>query len=39
VLVTSEGTGWPLWLFWTGLALAVAAGFGYLIRAWTYVRA
>ena len=39
VLVTSEGTEWPLWLFWTGLALAVAAGFGYLIRAWKYVRA
>jgi CDP-diacylglycerol---glycerol-3-phosphate 3-phosphatidyltransferase len=39
VLVTSEGTEWPLWLFWTGLALAVAAGFGYLIRAWRYVRA
>jgi CDP-diacylglycerol--glycerol-3-phosphate 3-phosphatidyltransferase len=29
VLVTHEGTRWPLWLFWTGLALAVVAGFGY----------
>jgi CDP-diacylglycerol--glycerol-3-phosphate 3-phosphatidyltransferase len=38
VLVTSEGTEWPLWLFWAGLALAVAAGFGYLVRAWRYVR-
>jgi CDP-diacylglycerol---glycerol-3-phosphate 3-phosphatidyltransferase len=39
VLVTSEGTEWPLWLFWAGLALAVAAGLGYLVRAWRYVRA
>ncbi len=39
VLATSEGTEWPLWLFWAGLALAVAAGFGYLARAWRYVRA
>ena len=38
VLVTSEGTEWPLWVFWTGLALAVAAGVGYLARAWRYVR-
>jgi hypothetical protein len=37
--VTSEGTEWPLWLFWAGLALAVAAGLGYLVRAWRYVRA
>jgi CDP-diacylglycerol--glycerol-3-phosphate 3-phosphatidyltransferase len=39
VLVTPEGTDWPLWLFWAGLALAVAAGIGYLARAWRYVRA
>jgi CDP-diacylglycerol--glycerol-3-phosphate 3-phosphatidyltransferase len=38
VLVTREGTEWPLWLFWTGLALAVAAGVGYLIRASRYLR-
>jgi CDP-diacylglycerol---glycerol-3-phosphate 3-phosphatidyltransferase len=38
VLVTSEGTAWPLWLFWTGLALAIAAGCGYLVQAWRYLR-
>ncbi len=38
VLVTREGTEWPLWLFWTGLALAVAAGVGYLVRASRYLR-
>jgi CDP-diacylglycerol--glycerol-3-phosphate 3-phosphatidyltransferase len=38
VLVTSEGTQWPLWLFWSGLALAAAAGVGYLASAWRYVR-
>ena len=26
VMVTREGTHWPLWIFWTGLALALAAG-------------
>jgi CDP-diacylglycerol--glycerol-3-phosphate 3-phosphatidyltransferase len=39
VLVTPEGTDWPLWLFWTGLALALAAGLAYVVRAWRYVRA
>jgi CDP-diacylglycerol--glycerol-3-phosphate 3-phosphatidyltransferase len=39
VLVTSEGTAWPLWLFWTGVALAVAAGLGYVGRAWRYLQA
>jgi CDP-diacylglycerol--glycerol-3-phosphate 3-phosphatidyltransferase len=33
VLVTDEGTGWPLWLFWVGLGLAVAAGVLYVARA------
>ena len=33
VLITEEGTEWPLWLFWTGLALAVAAGLAYAPRA------
>jgi CDP-diacylglycerol--glycerol-3-phosphate 3-phosphatidyltransferase len=33
VLVTNDGTSWPLWLFWTGLALAVAAGLDYVVRA------
>ena len=26
ILVTDEGTDWPLWLFWSGVALAVARG-------------
>ena len=29
VMVTHEGTEWPLWFFWTGLALALAAGAQY----------
>jgi CDP-diacylglycerol--glycerol-3-phosphate 3-phosphatidyltransferase len=33
VLITEEGTDWPLWLFWTGLGLAVAAGLAYAPRA------
>jgi CDP-diacylglycerol--glycerol-3-phosphate 3-phosphatidyltransferase len=32
-LATTEGTDWPLWLFWAGLALAVAAGVQYLVEA------
>jgi len=28
-IVTGDGTSWPLWLFWTGLALAVAAAVFY----------
>ena len=33
VLITEEGTDWPLWLFWTGLGLAVAAGLASAPRA------
>lgn len=29
VLATPDGTGWPLWIFWTGLGLAVVAGVQY----------
>ena len=32
-ILTPEGTEWPLWLFWTGLALALAAGAGYVVTA------
>jgi CDP-diacylglycerol--glycerol-3-phosphate 3-phosphatidyltransferase len=33
VLVTEEGTGWPLALLWAGVALALAAGAQYVLRA------
>jgi CDP-diacylglycerol--glycerol-3-phosphate 3-phosphatidyltransferase len=33
VMVTHEGTEWPLWLFWTGLGLALAAGALYVYSA------
>ena len=33
VMVTREGTDWPLWLFWGGVALAVAAGALYVTKA------
>jgi CDP-diacylglycerol--glycerol-3-phosphate 3-phosphatidyltransferase len=33
VLVTRDGTGWPLWIFWAGLALAAVALAGYLLKA------
>jgi CDP-diacylglycerol--glycerol-3-phosphate 3-phosphatidyltransferase len=33
VMVTRESTDWPLWIFWTGFALAVVALAGYLLKA------
>jgi CDP-diacylglycerol--glycerol-3-phosphate 3-phosphatidyltransferase len=33
VMVTREGTEWPLWIFWTGVALAAVALVGYLLKA------
>jgi CDP-diacylglycerol--glycerol-3-phosphate 3-phosphatidyltransferase len=33
VLVTAEGTSWPLVVLWIGIALGIAAGVGYLLRA------
>jgi CDP-diacylglycerol--glycerol-3-phosphate 3-phosphatidyltransferase len=33
VLVTEEGTGWPLVLLWLGIALAIGASLQYLRRA------
>jgi CDP-diacylglycerol--glycerol-3-phosphate 3-phosphatidyltransferase len=33
VMVTREGTKWPLWIFWAGFALAVVAVVGYLVKA------
>jgi CDP-diacylglycerol--glycerol-3-phosphate 3-phosphatidyltransferase len=38
VMVTEEGTAWPLWIFWTGVVLALAAGVLYLRSAWQVMR-
>jgi CDP-diacylglycerol--glycerol-3-phosphate 3-phosphatidyltransferase len=39
VLVTDPGTDWPLALFWSGVALAVAAGILYGVTVWRAIRA
>ena len=33
VMVTHDGTDWPLWIFWAGFALAAVALVGYLVKA------
>jgi CDP-diacylglycerol--glycerol-3-phosphate 3-phosphatidyltransferase len=33
VMVTHEGTDWPLWIFWAGVALAAVALVGYVLKA------
>jgi CDP-diacylglycerol--glycerol-3-phosphate 3-phosphatidyltransferase len=33
LIVTSESTEWPLWLFWFALGLAVLAGAQYVVKA------
>jgi CDP-diacylglycerol--glycerol-3-phosphate 3-phosphatidyltransferase len=33
VLATPKGTDWPLWIFWAGFVLAVAALVGYALKA------
>jgi CDP-diacylglycerol--glycerol-3-phosphate 3-phosphatidyltransferase len=38
VLVTAEGTTWPLALLWIGIALSLAAGVQYALRAWRQIR-
>lgn len=38
VLVTAEGTAWPLVLVWIGVALALLAGLQYMARALAVVR-
>ena len=38
VLVTQEGTGWPLVLLWIGIALSLGAGAQYALAAWRDVR-
>lgn len=39
VLATHKGTDWPLWLFWTGLGLAIGAAAVYAAAAWRAIRA
>jgi CDP-diacylglycerol--glycerol-3-phosphate 3-phosphatidyltransferase len=39
LMVTSPSTEWPLWLFWSGVVLAVAAAAGYVRTAWKVTRA
>jgi len=39
VMITHEGTSWPLWLFWIGLALALVAGAQYVYTALKGARA
>ena len=39
VLVTEEGTTWPLVLLWIGIALSLGAGAQYGLRAWRHMRA
>jgi CDP-diacylglycerol--glycerol-3-phosphate 3-phosphatidyltransferase len=38
VMVTPDGTTWPLWIFWIGVALALAAGALYLSSALRTIR-
>ena len=38
VLVTHKGTDWPLWVFWAGLGLAVAAAVAYVASAAKAIR-
>jgi len=38
VLVTPDGTRWPLWVFWVGVALSVAAAVPYAASAWRVIR-
>src|SRR5829696_8516858 len=38
ILITTEGADWPLVLFWSGVALAVAAGVLYGVTVWRSVK-
>jgi len=38
VLVTHEGDRWPLWIFWSGVALALVAAVLYAVSAWKVIR-
>src|SRR4051812_29682483 len=37
-IVTPDSTSWPLWLFWIGIAGAIAAAMFYVRDAWKEVR-
>jgi CDP-diacylglycerol--glycerol-3-phosphate 3-phosphatidyltransferase len=39
VMVTHDGARWPLWIFWTGVAIALAALGAYAVKAKREVRA
>jgi CDP-diacylglycerol--glycerol-3-phosphate 3-phosphatidyltransferase len=39
VMCTSEGTNWPLWIFWAGVVLAVVSLVGYVRKAKREVQA
>jgi CDP-diacylglycerol--glycerol-3-phosphate 3-phosphatidyltransferase len=39
VLATRDGTAWPLWIFWIGIAFALVAFAHYLRSAWKVMRA
>ncbi len=36
-MATTAGTEWPLWLFWVGVGVALAAGVLYVHKAWREV--
>ena len=38
VILTTADAEWPLWLFWIGVGLTVAAGVVYAVGAWRQVR-
>lgn len=38
LLVTNPSRDWPLWVFWIGLGMAVAAGVLYVASAWRAVK-
>ena len=38
-MVTRQGTDWPVWLFWIGVALALVAAAQYILKARREVRA
>jgi CDP-diacylglycerol--glycerol-3-phosphate 3-phosphatidyltransferase len=38
VIVTHRDTDWPIWIFWTGLGLAMIAAIVYSVSAWRAIR-